>query len=354
MLSVIALLACLLPAGPRAFAAGSPVGAADGRFRYEGRIDFSAPAAPVLIWAGTRVSLDFDGAALALRFTGATGQNYFNAEMDGMNTVVAANPDTAGRIALPVAGAGRHHLVLLKRTEGAKGTVRFLGVELAAGAQAWAPAVPAYRLRMEFIGDSITVGACDEDGAEDQWSDFRTHNHALSYDWLTSQALHADHRAMAVSGMGISAGWVDVRAGQVWDRVYPAADAPRADLAAWQPDVVLVNLGENDFSFTRHDQQPLPAGYTPGYVALVQSIRAAYPHAHVVLLRGGMFGGARDPGLRAAWEAAVRELEADGAPVSHFVFTHWSTTHPRVADHRAMADELLAWLRQQPFMQKFL
>ena len=115
-----------------------------------------------------------------------------------------------------------------------------------------------------------------------------------------------------------------------------------------------MNLGENDDSFTRAHQQPFPAGYTPGYVALVKAIRAAYPRAQIVLLRGGMFGGNQSPELRAAWEVAVHALEGDDAQVSHFVFTHWSSLHPRVADHRAMADELTAWLRQQAFMKKFL
>jgi len=86
----------------------------------------------------------------------------------------------------------------------------------------------------------------------------------------------------------------------------------------------------------------------------VRSIRAAYPRAEIVLLRGGMHGGARSAPLRAAWEAAARELEASDPAVSDFVFTHWSETHPRVADDRAMADELTAWLKRQPFLQRFL
>ena len=67
-----------------------------------------------------------------------------------------------------------------------------------------------------------------------------------------------------------------------------------------------------------------------------------------------MYGGARSEELRTAWEAAVRRLEADDARVAHFVFTHWTEQHPRVADDQAMADELVAWLRQQPFLRERL
>ena len=330
--------------------------ASDSRFRYEGRLDFSDPATPVVVWAGSRISLDFEGAQLALRFAEAKERNFFNVEVDGINSVVDIGPgDAMQRIEIsPNFGPGRHHLEIFKRSEAAKGFVQFQGMEIAAGAQVWSPAPSRYRLRMEYFGDSITVGACNEDGAADQWDDFRTHNHALSFATLTSRAFHADHRVMAVSGMGIVLGYVDVKAGQVWDKIYPRPDSPRADLVSWQPDVAFVNLGENDDSFARNQSLSFPAGYTTGYAALVRAIRVAYPHAQIVLLRGGMWGGAQSPELRAAWETAVKELEARDAGISHYGFSHWSELHPRVSDHRAMADELTSWLKRQPFMTRYL
>ena len=323
----------------------------DGRFRYEGRFDFANQAEPVVIWEGSRISLDFEGAVLFLRFERPVGQNFFNAEVDGVNIVVRAEDGTTP---VPGLASGRHHLVLFKRSEAAAGQVKFQGVEIAAGAQAWAPPAPAYRLRMEFLGDSISAGACNEDGAMDQWDDRRTHNNALSYTALTAGAFRANYRCIAVSGMGIVTGWTDVKAGEIWDRIYPRPSTAQADLKAWRPDVLLINLGENDDSFTRAHNQPFPAGYVPGYGSLVKAIRAAYPAANIVLLRGGMYGGAQSAPLRVAWEEAIRQIEAADAHVSHYVFTHWSKTHPRVSDDRAMADELIAWLKQQPFMSAFL
>ena len=329
--------------------------AADRRFFYEGRFDFSEPAGPMIIWQGSRVSLDFEGPTLRLRFGAAVEQNFFDLTVEGRTEIVAvpAGPGWSYAWPHPLSPA-RHRLILFKRSEAAAGRMRFAGVEIAAGAQAWRPPAPDYRLRMEFFGDSMMVGACNEDGATDQWEDRRTHNNALSYTTLASAAFHADCRCMAVSGIGIAVGYVEVKAGQVWDKIYPRADSPRADLKAWQPDVAFVNFGENDDSFTRNQHQPFPAGYTAGYVALVKSIRAAYPRAQIVLLRGGMAGGAKSPELRAAWEAAVQELEDGDTHLSHLVFTHWSLNHPRVSDDRALADDLTKWLKQQPWMARFL
>lgn len=328
------------------------VPAGDPRFRYDGRIDFSRTNAPVIIWQASRIAIDFEGGSVGLLFTNAKGQNYFNALVDDSNTVVAANEGNPVHPAtLSGFGPGRHHLMLFKRSEANAGTVRFGGIEVAASARVWAAPRPRYRLAMEFIGDSITVGACNEDGAADQWDDRRTHNCALSYATLTAEAFGADCRNMAISGMGIATGWVPMKAGEAWDRLYPETNSPFANLRAWTPDVVFVNLGENDDSFPRAHHQPFPAGFTDGYVALIHAIRSAYPDARIVLLRGGMFGGAQSEPLRSAWESATTQLEAADKRISHAVFRHWTSTHPRVKDDRIMADELIAWLRSQAFMQ---
>jgi lysophospholipase L1-like esterase len=367
VLALLALDACTFKPGPSVTQNSHPqptapelpagrwtlrIPAADARFRYEGRFDFSDSNAPVIVWQASRINLDFEGDALGLLFDDAKGQCYFNAEVDGSNTVVEVRE---GKPAEPATlagfGPGRHHLMLFKRSEADAGTVRFRGVGLTGNAKAWAPPLPAYPLRMEFFGDSITVGACNEDGDTDQWDNRRTHNAALSYAALTANAFSADYRNIAVSGMGIATGWVGPKAGEVWDKTYPNPASRRADLTQWVPQVVFVNFGENDNSFTRAHGQPFPTNYTEGYVTLMRAIRAAYPAAHIVLLRGGMFGGAQSEPLRQAWESAVTQLEATDQGVSHFVFTHWTQNHPRVADDRALADELIAWLKQQPFMQ---
>jgi lysophospholipase L1-like esterase len=330
------------------------VPASDARFLYEGRFDPSRlSAGPVVIWQGSRIRLDFEGDSLALHFTDVQGQNFFDAEIDGRTTLVELISDAPARgTTFSGLGAGRHRLVLFKRSEAAAGTVRFRGVELGSDAEAFAPKPPSYRRAMLFIGDSITAAACNEDGAEDQWEDRRTHNNAKSYGAFTAAAFDANYRNIAVSGMGIAIGYTPIKAGETWDRVYPDPRSPRADLAAWTPDIVFVNLGENDDSYPRSQDIPFPAAdYTEGYVALAQALRVAYPGAQIVILRGGMFGGAQSERLRLAWETAVTRMESSDPKLTHFVFSHWAKTHPRVADHRAMADELTAWLRTQPFIR---
>jgi len=152
-----ALFLLSLGAGCQAPAVRPPpqsVRASDGRFVYEGRFDFADRSAPVAIWQGSRIRIDFGGDALSLRFGEASDQCFFNATVDGRTSVVGlhsgAPPVGAAFSGL---GAGRHSLVLFKRSEAAAGTVPFLGVDVARGAEVWAPAAPRHRLAMEFIGD---------------------------------------------------------------------------------------------------------------------------------------------------------------------------------------------------------
>ncbi len=330
--------------------------ASDPRFLYEGRFDLTKLAAPVVIWQGSRISIDFEGPFLAMQFTSGHDQNFFNVVIDDVvMDVISISPDRDQRIELKSKlKEGRHRLTLFKRSEANVGDVRFAGIEIAANANAWKPAPPAYKLRMEFFGDSIMVGACNEDGATDQWEDRRTHNNALSYTTLTAAAFQADYRCIAVSGMGVAAGFVDVHAGEVWNRLYPKINAPLARLKMWQPDVAFINFGENDDAFPRTQKQPFPGDYVAGYIALMKAMRAEYPKTRFVLLRGGMWSGAQSAPLREAWEAVVKEVEARDPAISHFVFDHWSPTHPRVSDDRILADELIAWLKKQAFMKRFL
>jgi hypothetical protein len=321
------------------------VPASDPHFRYAGRMDFSDPASPVVVWEASTIAIDFEGDRVAVRFTGTTGQVFFNAVVDDEGTVLALKegmPDKA--LPLLVRGSGRHHLVLFKRSEASAGTTHFRGIEVAPGAAVEAQAVPHYLMKMEIYGDSITAGACDEDGKDDQWADRSTHNAAKSWAALTAAAFSADYRNISISGIGLAAGYDDVVMGQVWDRIYPTANSPKADLTKWTPDVVLVLLGDNDDSYPRDHKLPFPADFVQKYTDLIDNISYAYPMASIVLLNGGMWAGTHSEVLEKQWGEAVAALEAREPGISHYTFAHWTMNHPRAADHRAMADELDAWL----------
>lgn len=320
---------------------------------YNGRIDFSNTRAPKLIWQGTVIKADFFGPTLVIGFDALQGTVYFNLNLDGKTSILKAEN---GWLTIPVENAGQHKVTLFKRTEASVGHVGFLGFSVKNKVIKLVQA-PSHAsninkpLRLLFYGDSITAGACNEDGAEDQWVNFKTHNSAKSYAAFTAKGLNADYRNISISGMGISVGYQPYIAEQVWNRLYPNPQAPLADLNLWQPNIVFLNFGENDDSFSHNQQNSFPKNYAAKYIQLVRNMRKAYPKSHIVILRGGMYGGAKSARLREPWEQVVKTLELSDSNIRHYVFKHWSSLHPRVADHKKMALELVAWVKSNPFLK---
>lgn len=313
---------------------------------YEGRIDFTNEASPVIIWQGSSVSTALDGAKLELEigFKDLSGQVYFDLHVNKKVEVIKAEN---GWIKPSLTLKKRKNTIkLIKRSEASAGHVAFLGFKVDDKASS-KTLKKKHRKRYMFYGDSITVGACNEDGPEDQWEDFSTHNSLLSYAAIASAKLKADFRSIAISGVGISAGYKDYTAGQIWNRYYPDPTSLLASPQDWAPQVVFLNYGENDDSFTKKDNNPFPADYTKNYIALVENMRKIYPESHIVLLRGGMGGGATSEPLIKAWTQVVESLEKRDSKIHHYVFKHWYHLHPRVKDHRIMAKELIRWVKKQ-------
>merc|ERR1719329_1393802 len=111
-----------------------------------------------------------------------------------------------------------------------------------------------FGLRMEVVGDSITAGwddllpagAPDKDENETNTEDvFRTYE-----DWLASSWHIKDWRVVSRAGIGVTE-----RDGQLeMIEEYLCANFHRNgpcsqywDFSSWQPDIILVNLGTNDF-----------------------------------------------------------------------------------------------------------
>jgi len=88
---------------------------------------------------------------------------------------------------------------------------------------------------MEFSADSLTVGACNEDGDTDQVGQSPAHTTpALSYAALTANAFsvrlsqHCRQRHGHRHRL-----WVDKRPVEVWNQNLSQPASPRADLTQW-------------------------------------------------------------------------------------------------------------------------
>jgi hypothetical protein len=327
------------------------------QLQYTGRIDFAAPTAPQLTWPGSSVTANFTGSSLAVVLDDQRGKNYFNAFVDDDFAHGVVVPCAPGEKTYPVAeklGPGRHKLLLTKRTEGEEGATAFKGLVLADDGQL-APPPERPRHRLEIFGDSITSGMGNEaaDGAPDSLAAEK--NNFLSYGAIAARSLGAELHVISQSGIGVMVSWFDFIMPQFYGQLSAVGkNDTRWDFSRWTPDVVVINLFQNDKWLI--DQQhrikpdPTDAQRVDAYLAFVRTIRSKYPGAYFICALGSMDATAPDskwPGYVAAAVARIKHDEPSARiDTLFFEFTGY-TAHPRVKQHEANAARLAACIRER-------
>ncbi len=320
-----------------------PVSPADKAYQWKGRVDLTKPNTPVFAWSGAAVSVRLTGSQFAMHFGSGSGQNWFNIIVDDEIYLLGAKSNRIFRFNVPL-DKKEHIITIFKRSESQAGKITFLGFSSADGSFANPENRP--ECKIAFLGDSITAGACNEDPGEDQWNDRSTHNFYNSYASITARQLNAEVTGAVNSGTGVSTGWNEYKAWEIWNR--QAADPDSAvyppELPA--PEVFIINLGENDDSFTKANGQPFPEDFSEKYIQLVKEIRGRYPDTVIVRALGGMgmYGGKSSKDLNNAWQAAYDQLSTEDPLIKQFKFDMYSNAHPRVAAHKILADELTVFL----------
>jgi lysophospholipase L1-like esterase len=324
---------------------------------YMGRVDCN-PAGPAFAFPAVSVRVRFEGDALDLRLrdsgTGtATSTNYYDVSIDGGEpTRLQMMP---GEQVYPLArdlGAGEHSAEIVKRVEssGNSGKGQLLGFRVREGT-ALLPVTPK-PLRVEFVGDSITCGYGNEvSTTTPEMFPFTTvnENANAAYGAVAARLLEAEYVAVAISGRGVyrnnGGGAGELAAAFYEDTLPDDAAAPPWDFARYVPDVVVINLGTNDFSPPGPDH----AAYTTAYGNFLKQIRGHYPDALLLAVVGTMLSDGFPPGVM-AWttnqsdvSGVVSELAAQGDTKVHYLaLTPQSAPfgedyHPTRATHAQMA-----------------
>lgn len=347
-------LAGILASGP--VLSATTIKADDTKLQYTGRIDFTRPDAPVISWPETSITGSFTSSMLAVRLDDHDGKNFFNVFIDGDEAqpfVLQAERGTRTYVVADHLAPGPHRFLITKRTEGAEGSTVFRGLELADGGKLLDPP-PRPTRRIEVFGDSITSGMGDEspdDGPDDRLRDKNSH---MSYAAITARALHAELHMISQSGIGVMISWFPFTMRDFYDQLSAVGNNDSHwDFASWTPDVVVINLLQNDNWLIGRDHklQPEPdeAARIAAYEAFAARIRQLYPKAYIVCALGSMDAtrpGSPWPGYIAS---AVAQLRAGGdarIDTIFFPFTGYGQ-HPRVKQHQANAAMLTAFIREK-------
>jgi lysophospholipase L1-like esterase len=315
-----------------------------------------------LVSAASHVGFTFEGSECRViaHINDENGHNYLQYEIDGeYQKRVKISGGNKQPLLITAPGAGPHTVWIYKATEAHTGPVfieKIIGKNVKSSERPVAPLI-------EFIGNSITCGAaadpsevpCGAGVYHDQ------HNAFYAYGPRVAKELKTNFILSCVSGIGIYRNWNSD--GPTMPQVYENGDLQYQsewvwDFSKYQPRVVSIALGTNDFSNGDGIRQRLAfdsAVFVAKYIAFVQLVKSRYPAAQVVLLSSPMADGPRRVTLQnclTAVKKAINGQSSSDKGVEVFFFNPMQargcTGHPNIEDHAILAKELA------PFLKKYL
>jgi lysophospholipase L1-like esterase len=316
-----------------------------------GRTDTRDPRGPKLGYSGTEIRARFAGTGLAL-VVRQERLGHFDVWLDGARASGMTVP-SGEAVHEVVSGLpfGAHDVVLVKRTETFVGVTQLLAVVPTDGGTLVPTPAPSRR-RIEVIGDSITCGFGVLGSDASCAFSPETEAEPLAWGALAARELGALHTSIAVSGIGVYRNYDGDTAGtmpEVYDRAI--ADDPSS---AWDhsfvPEVIVVNLGTNDFAGGKGDPGP---AFRDAYEIFLAHLRALHAEASIVVASSPMLSGTNrllardyiDQAIVGRHEAGDRKITlldlgeqdpADGLGCGY---------HPSVATQAKMAAKLVNHLR---------
>ncbi|MEU1123420.1 SGNH/GDSL hydrolase family protein [Streptomyces sp. NPDC005899] len=252
-----------------------------------------------------------------------------------------------------------HTVRLVKRNDTPWSTSSFGGFRAAPGGAVLSR--PAARNRqIEFIGDSLTVGYGNLSPSRDCTADevARTTNSDVSYGALTARRLNADYQINGYSGLGMvrnyNGGSPDVTYRTFYGRALLAVSGDVwRNPGTWRPQLVVVNLGTNDFSTAVNPGEPwTPAGlataYRSAYGEFLQKLRTRYGSRTTIVAVGtGQFADHVQQVVRAREDAGDDSVRYWGLDTTDLdlLGCHW---HYSARDDRIISDRLTSFVSGLP------
>ncbi|HVZ95271.1 MAG TPA: GDSL-type esterase/lipase family protein [Chitinophagaceae bacterium] len=321
---------------------------------YEGRILYTNNAA-VLMWPGTAIRIRFKGTGISGTFKDQDTSNYYNIiiDRDSMYEIQFGKEKKTYRLAhdLPY---GNHSIEIFKRTEWDKGKTWFYGFDLPPKNKILKPDKLPKR-KIEFFGNSITCGYAISDIAGNSPTGYYENNYD-DYAAIAARHYNAQYHCTSKSGIGIMVSWFPLIMPEMYNRLDPTDSTSKWNFAKYTPDVVVINLFQNDSWIVRlpgneqfknrfGTKPPDEAFIIKSYKDFVQTIRSAYPKAQIICMLGNMDitkEGSPWPGYV---QQAVDELH-DNKIFTFFAPYKNTNGHPDTKEQKALAAQLINFMDQ--------
>jgi hypothetical protein len=332
------------------------VSASNAAIEYSGRTNRPSEESVRLNWPGSSIRINFEGASIAALLQDESGDNYYNVILDN-DSIFILRPQTIKQYQVLASNLskGPHTIEIFRRTEWNKESTNFYGFKINANAKLLAKSPPKKR-KIEFYGDSVTAGFAVEDtSGKDLYDSIYTNNYA-SYAAITARHFEADYQCVCKSGIGITVSWDPLIMPELYNRLIPTDSTSKWDFSLYRPDVVVVNLFQNDswlVNITEHpefikrfgDEKPDEAFIISAYQEFIAGLRTHYPAANIICTLGSM-DATKDGSL---WPGYVQKAVAslkDENIYTHFMPYEESSAHPNVQQQKNMANSLIEFIEK--------
>jgi lysophospholipase L1-like esterase len=323
---------------------------------FSGRIDFSQEEAAEIYWSGSSIKINFEGESIEALLKDESGDNYYNVILDN-DSISILRPTKVKQYHQLASGLskGKHTVELFKRAEWDRGKTSFYGFKINSGAKLLSKSAPKNR-KIEFYGNSITAGFAIEDFSGKDSPDSTYTNNYLSYAAITARHYDAKYKCICRSGIGITVSWVPQIMPEIYDRLNPLDPNSKWDLSADEPDIVVVNLFQNDtwlVNLPEHEEFKKRFGDTPpteeeiinAYQQFITNLRNNYPKANIICTLGSMDAAKQGSKWMEYIKLAVANLN-DKKIQTHFMPYLKSGGHPTIKDQEIMAKNLIEFIDQ--------
>jgi hypothetical protein len=341
--------------------------------RIEGR-HFIENNKAIYCMSGVSVSVCFKGTSVSGDFTEGgtgdeTGTNYLAILLDGKEQkVIPLKPGNQKILLLEGLDSSQSHvLTVFKRTECAVGNVVFNGFKVEGQALPFAE-LNATKKRIEFIGNSLTCGYGNEisipappQGQPNTGFHSKNENHLKAWGKITADSLGFAYQCVAYSGRGLyrnNSGSTEGTVPAFYDKIIPDdAASPLWDAKLFMADIVVIDLGTNDFAPESRGDFVDEALYVKTYVAFIAKLRTLYPKAQFICVTGNAMSDYWPEG-RNCWtriqtltKQVVNESNAKGDDHVHYFRLspqqppYGEDWHPSIATHESMAAQIIPFIR---------
>jgi hypothetical protein len=271
-------------------------------------------------WSGSNVSARFMGTQVSAQISDGNNGNSFEVVIDGgtPKQIFTVGGQTTYALATGLAN-GVHDVLLWRDSEASDGPTEFIGFTgFGTGGALLAPP-PAPGRSIEIVGDSFSCGAGILAATPNCPAAIKIENHYLSYGAIAARAVTADLVTIAWSGIGVYRNYGTTTPTPTtvmparYDYSIPTTQTAW-DFTKFQPDVVVMNLNNNDFSVGNPGQP-----YIDAYLKLTMHIRSNYPNATFIHVIEWETGNTTDQSASTTVNQMVATLKA-GGDMKHYVF----------------------------------